>query len=92
MGKGANANFAERRAHRLSCSPIGGGHGSVAMRCIANAPLPTLRIPLRVYTRIGISTYSAAELFLSWIKVGEPGSARRSTATSPSICEAMSIR
>jgi hypothetical protein len=44
------------------------------------------------HTRIGISTYSAPLLSLSCTSVGEPGSARRSTATSPSIWAAMSSR
>ena len=44
------------------------------------------------HTRIGISTYSAPLLSLSCTRVGEPGSARRSTATSPSIWAAMSSR
>src|SRR5262249_20266570 len=45
-----------------------------------------------VYTRIGISTYSAPFASLSWIRVGEPGSASFSTATSPSSWAAMSSR
>jgi hypothetical protein len=80
MGKGA-----KRHAYRFS--EMAGTLGFAHPRRSRDVD-----VLLRRYTRIGISTYSAAELSLSWISVGEPGSARRSTATSPSICEAMSIR
>src|SRR5579884_4339396 len=43
-------------------------------------------------TRMGINTYNVLFESLSWIKVGEPGSANLRTATSPSICAAMSSR
>jgi hypothetical protein len=63
----------------LRASPSHKGRGKQA-RC------------LNAYTRIGISTYSAPLESLSCTKVGEPGSASFSTATSPSIWAAISSK
>src|SRR4029079_3678351 len=73
----------------------GGGHG-VALKqrrlglkaaWVSSGPSSDKR-----YTRIGMRTWSEPLGSLSSISVGEPGSARRSTATSPSSWAAMSSR
>jgi len=68
-------------AYLLSATLSYKGRGKVSVRLARNR-----------HTRIGISTYSAPLFSLSCTSVGEPGSARRSTATSPSIWAAMSSR